>query len=46
MRDEVKERVQEELGVTVEDGDTVEDVLRKKLEEEAGNALRNLLGGN
>ncbi|MGX9355425.1 AsmA family protein [Roseobacteraceae bacterium S113] len=46
VRDEVKERVQEELGVTVEDGDTVEDVLRKTLEEEAGNALRNLLGGN
>jgi len=43
---EVADEVQKKLGVTVEDGDSAEDVLRKKLEQELGNGLRNLLGGN
>ena len=46
VRKEVQDEVQKKLGVTVEDGDNVEDVLRKKLEQELGNGLRNLFGGN
>jgi len=46
VRKEVEDEVKKKLGVDVEDGDSVEDVLRKKLEQELGNGLRNLLGGN
>ncbi|WP_420862853.1 AsmA family protein [Algirhabdus cladophorae] len=45
-RQEVADEVQKKLGVTLEEGDSAEDVLKKKLEQELGNGLRNLLGGN
>ena len=35
----------ERLGVTVEEGETLEDAARRRLEERAGDALRGLLGG-
>lgn len=35
----------ERLGVTVEEGETLEDAARRRLEERAGEALRGLLGG-
>jgi len=45
-RQEVVDEVQKKLGVTVEEGDSAEDVLQKKLELELSKGLRNLLGGN
>ncbi len=45
-QEQLRREAEKALGVTTQEGDSVEDALRKKLEEEAGNALRNLLGGN
>ncbi|MEL7177309.1 MAG: hypothetical protein AAGK28_12395, partial [Pseudomonadota bacterium] len=44
--EQLKREAEKALGVQAEDGQSIEDALRQKLEEEAGNALRNLLGGN
>jgi AsmA protein len=50
LEDKAAEAVADRLGVTAEQvdnlGQTVEDELQKKLEEEVGNRLKNLLGGN
>jgi AsmA protein len=43
VKSEVERAVERELGVTVEEGQTVEDAIEKKLEDEVGNALRRLL---
>lgn len=40
------EKLEEELGVTQEEGEDLEDTLRRGLENEARDALRGLLGGN
>ncbi|WP_435311728.1 AsmA family protein [Primorskyibacter sedentarius] len=44
VRDKVTEKLEKELGVTVEEGESVEDVLQRKLEEEATKGLLRLLG--
>lgn len=44
LSDEVQDEVNQELGLT--EGQSVEDAVKDKLEEEAGNLLRGLLGGN
>ncbi|HHI70707.1 MAG TPA: AsmA family protein [Rhodobacteraceae bacterium] len=41
-----EQRAQEALGVDQQDGETLEDAARRKLEEEAKRGLQNLLGGN
>ncbi|KNG94763.1 AsmA family protein [Pseudaestuariivita atlantica] len=43
-RKKVDEKLQQELGVNRQEGESVEDALRRKLEEEAARGLRNLLG--
>ncbi|MWB79811.1 AsmA family protein, partial [Pseudooceanicola sp. 216_PA32_1] len=43
VRDEVGRKVGEELGVTPNEGESLEDAARRKLEEEARKGLRNLL---
>ncbi|WP_039017240.1 AsmA family protein [Halocynthiibacter namhaensis] len=40
------EKLEQELGVTREEGEDLEDTLRRGLENEAKDALRGLLGGN
>jgi AsmA protein len=49
-RDEAEERLrqqaEERLGVTREEGESAEDALKRRLQEEATQGLRNLLGGN
>ncbi|WP_224826452.1 AsmA family protein [Cognatishimia sp. MH4019] len=44
--EQLRREAEKALGVETQEGESIEDALRKKLEEEAGNALRNLLGGN
>ncbi|TCS67463.1 AsmA protein [Primorskyibacter sedentarius] len=44
VRDKVTEKLEKELGVTVEEGESVEDVLQRKLEEDATKGLLRLLG--
>ena len=43
-RAKVEEKLQKDLGVTVEEGQSVEDALKQKLEEEAAKGLLKLLG--
>ena len=45
-RDEAESRVTDELGVTREDGESLEDTVRRGVEERLGDGLRGLLGGN
>lgn len=45
-RSQVEDRLQRELGVEREEGESVQDTLRRGLEAEIGNRLRGLLGGN
>jgi len=45
-RDAVEDKLQEELGVTRQEGQSTEDAVRDALEERAKDSLRNLLGGN
>lgn len=40
------EKLEEELGVTQQEGESVGDTIRRGLENEAKDALRGLLGGN
>jgi len=40
------EKLEQELGVIQEEGESVEDSIRRGLEDEAKDALRGLLGGN
>ncbi|SMD08708.1 AsmA family protein [Primorskyibacter flagellatus] len=44
VRSQVSEKLEKELGVTVEQGDSIEDALQRKLEEEAAKGLLRLLG--
>ncbi|WP_116599139.1 AsmA family protein [Primorskyibacter marinus] len=44
VRSKVSEKLEKELGVTVEQGDSIEDALQRKLEEEAAKGLLRLLG--
>jgi len=46
VRDKVNEQIGKELDVTVEQGQSVEDALRKRLEEEAQKGLLKLLNRN
>ncbi|MCG6904243.1 MAG: AsmA family protein [Rhodobacter sp.] len=46
VEDAVKDKLQEELGVKVDDPNNVEDVLKKELEQRAKKGLLDLLGGN
>ena len=41
-----KAKVEEKLGVTREEGESIEDAAKRKLEEEAKKGLLKLLGGN
>lgn len=45
-RTEAAERLERELGVQREEGERVQDTLRRGLEEEVGRRLRGLLGGD
>jgi AsmA protein len=45
-KDKAKAKLQEELGVTVEDGQSVEDALKDRVEDEAKKQLLRLLGGD
>lgn len=45
-RSQVERRLQQDLGVKREEGERIEDTLRRGLEAEIGNRLRGLLGGN
>ncbi len=45
-RAQLEERLQRELGVEAEEGEQLQDTLRRGLEQEIGNRLRGLLGGN
>ena len=44
--EQLRREAEKALGINADEAESVEDALRKKQEEEAGNALRNLLGGN
>lgn len=44
VRSKVSETLEKELGVTVEQGESVEDVLQRTLEDEAAKGLLRLLG--
>lgn len=46
LEDQAKAKAAEALGVTPDDGQSVEDAAKKKLEEEAKKGLSKLLGGN
>ena len=46
VRDKVNQKLEKELGVTVEEGQSVEDALKKKIEEEAQKGLLKLLNRN
>ncbi|MBO9472727.1 AsmA family protein [Shimia sp. R10_1] len=46
IEDSLKDAVHNELGVTPQEGQSTEDALKKKLEDEAKKGLLNLLGGN
>ncbi|WP_422049446.1 AsmA family protein [Shimia sp.] len=46
IEDSVKEAVQGELGLQAEEGQSTEDAIKDKLENEAKKGLLNLLGGN
>ncbi len=45
-RAEAERRLQQELGVERQEGERIEDTLRRGLEDEVGRRLRGLLGGN
>ncbi len=45
-RAQIEERLRQELGVEAEEGERVQDTLRRGIEQEIGNRLRGLLGGN
>ncbi|OWU86694.1 hypothetical protein ATO6_00625 [Oceanicola sp. 22II-s10i] len=45
-RQEVEKKVTETLGVTKQEGESTEDAIRRKLEQEALKGLGKLLGGN
>lgn len=45
-RAEAEARIADELGVTAEEGEALEDTLRRGVEERLGEGLRGLLGGN
>ena len=46
VEDEVRKRIGDELGVEVEEDDSVEDVIKKKVEDEILKGIGGLLGGN
>jgi AsmA protein len=45
-REQAARRLQQDLGVERQEGERIEDTLRRGLEAEIGNRLRGLLGGN
>ncbi|MGY6706454.1 AsmA family protein [Roseinatronobacter sp.] len=45
-RAQAADRLERELGVQRQEGERIEDTLRRGLEQELGNRLRGLLGGN
>lgn len=44
VRDKVNDKLEEKLGVRVEEGQSLEDTVKKKVEEEVGKKLLELLG--
>lgn len=46
LEEKAKQAVADKLGVTAEEGQSLEDAAKKKLEEEAGKQLLKLFGGN
>lgn len=46
LEDKAKQAVADKLGVAAEEGQSLEDAAKKKLEEEVGNQLLKLLGKN
>ncbi|MFV2053540.1 AsmA family protein [Aliiroseovarius sp. YM-037] len=46
LEERLRQEAQERLGVEVQEGEDVEDALKRRLEEEAAEGLRRLLGGD
>ncbi|PSL19709.1 AsmA family protein [Shimia abyssi] len=46
LEEEAKKKLEEELGIVKEEGQSTEDAVKKKLEEEASKGLLKLLGNN
>lgn len=44
-RSQVEQRLERELGVTRDEGESVQDTIRRGVEQEIGNRLQRLLGG-
>lgn len=46
VEDEIRKRIGEEIGVEIEEKDSVEDIIKKKVEDEILKGIGDLLGGN
>jgi AsmA protein len=46
LEEKLENKVKDKLGVTTEEGQSVEDALKQKLEKKVGDKLLNLLGGD
>lgn len=46
VEEALKNEVSKKLGVVAEEGENIEDTVKKKVEDEVGKQLKNLLGGN
>ena len=46
LKDVARTKLESELGVTTEEGESLEDAAKRKLEERAKKGLKRLLGGN
>ena len=46
LEEDARKRLEQELGIEKQEGQSTEDAVRKKLEDEARKGLLNLLGNN